>query len=38
MGKYETKFKLKVVESFLAGEGGALSTGHQSTTPLKREL
>lgn len=22
MGKYETKFKLKVVESFLAGEGG----------------
>jgi hypothetical protein len=23
MGKYETRFKLKVVESCLAGEGGA---------------
>ena len=23
MGKYETKFKLKIVERFLAGDGGA---------------
>jgi transposase len=33
MGKYETKFKLKVVESFLAGEGGAKLLARRWSVP-----
>ncbi len=36
MGKYETKFKLKVVESFLAGEGGAKLLARRWSVPEEK--
>ena len=33
MGKYETEFKLKVVEAFLAGEGGAKLLARRWSVP-----
>ena len=36
MGKYETKFKLKVVESFLAGEGSAKLLARRWSVPEEK--
>jgi len=36
MGKYETSFKLKVVESFLAGDGGAKLLARQWSVPEEK--
>lgn len=36
MGKYETKFKLKVVESFLAGDGGAKLLARRWSVPEEK--
>lgn len=36
MGKYETKFKLEVVESFLAGEGGAKLLARRWSVPEEK--
>jgi len=36
MGKYETRFKLKVVESFLAGEGGAKLLARRCSVPEEK--
>jgi len=39
MGKYETRFKLKVVESFLAGQGGAhLAVGSTMKDGVRQAL
>lgn len=36
MGKYETRFKLKVVESFLAGDGGAKLLARRWSVPEEK--
>jgi transposase len=36
MQKYETRFKLKVVESFLAGEGGAKLLARRWSVPEEK--
>lgn len=36
MQKYETRFKLKVVESFLAGEGGAKLLSRRWAVPEEK--
>lgn len=36
MGKYETSFKLKVVESFLAGDGGAKLLARRWSVPEEK--
>jgi transposase len=36
MGKYETKFKLKIVERFLAGEGGAKLLARRWSVPEEK--
>ena len=36
MEKYKTDFKLKVVKSFLAGEGGAKLLGRQWSVPKEK--
>lgn len=36
MEKYETRFKLKVVESFLAGEGGAKLLARRWSVPKEK--
>lgn len=36
MGKYETEFKLKVVKSFLAGEGGAKLLARRWSVPEEK--
>ncbi|WP_143098491.1 helix-turn-helix domain-containing protein [Variovorax sp. OK605] len=36
MRKYETKFKLKVVESFLAGDGGAKLLARRWSVPEEK--
>src|ERR1700709_1075784 len=36
MGKYETEFKLRVVESFLAGDGGAKLLARRWSVPEEK--
>jgi len=36
MERYKTAFKLKVVKSFLAGEGGAKLLGRQGAVPEEK--